>query len=295
MVKKAKKVKGVEEALASAIKWGPNYKEGLELAEDLARTKLSEDWMVWTQIPLGPVAGYAGASPRADVLAARKSFSDPRFVIYEVKVSRSDFLGDVNRGKYRSYFPFCSQLYFACPVGLIKGHEAPEDCGLITRGDHGWHVVKAATRREFKPDLDLLIKLLITGYQDHFQRWKQYERLHLLEYHGLKAAARDHGIKVAQDLSTGQEIMSEAKKLVADIGQVLGKEYLTLDSAVWHLKADIEMLLQHRRYITEALDLADLTLLLFQGRRFFANEVPERLRKIARRLDDQFAKEERTK
>ncbi|GAH92037.1 unnamed protein product, partial [marine sediment metagenome] len=49
---------------------------------------------------------------------------------YEVKVSRSDFHADVNKGKYRAYFEDCSQFFFAVPSGLIGLHEVPEGTGL---------------------------------------------------------------------------------------------------------------------------------------------------------------------
>ena len=77
-------------------------------------------------------------SARADVLAARKSFVNPSFTIYEVKISRSDFNADVNKGKYRTYFEHCCQLYFAVPKGLVTKNDIPEDTGLTIRGDNGW-------------------------------------------------------------------------------------------------------------------------------------------------------------
>ncbi|GAI89372.1 unnamed protein product, partial [marine sediment metagenome] len=147
---------------------------GKSLAEDLAKTKDHRDWMTWVQIPLGSVMWATGHMPRADVLAVRKSFTNPSFTIYEVKVSRSDFNADVNKGKYRIYFADCCQFYFAVPAGLVKKEEVPEGAGLIVRGENGWRVVKSAPRREYTPDVELLLKLLMRGYESQLVEWKQY-------------------------------------------------------------------------------------------------------------------------
>lgn len=259
----------------------------IELAKDLARTKLSENWMVWREIPLGPVS-----SPRADVFAVAKSFANARFVIYEIKTSRSDFLHDVNSGKYRDYLPYCCQLYFACPAGVLSKADMPEYCGLIIRGNDTWYTIKSATRREFEPSQELLIKLLIKGYEDHFERYRQNEHERFKEYKGLREASYFYGTKMARDIANGQGIIQEAKHLTEAIGKLLGREFPSLEYAASALKAEIENLIQRRQYVSEAVDLADLVLLLFEGRRFFADNIPQRLRTIADRLDKRFKEEE---
>lgn len=266
---------------------------GETLAKDLAKTKEQQVWMTWVQIPLGSIV-LSSHTARADVLAVRKSFTNPCFTIYEVKVSRSDFGNDVNKGKYRLYFDYCSQLYFAAPSGIIHKEEVPEGCGLIVRGDNGWHSVKSAPRREYTPGVEMLLKLLMRGYEDHLVRWEQYDHLKNLEYKGLKEAGLRYGIKVAKDLANADSLVREAEALREKIGEVLGKDgYRTLGDAVFHLKADVESLFLRKKYAKETIQLVSIVDRLFQGTRFFADATPKQLRAIADRLEVIFQAEEK--
>lgn len=260
--------------------------EGRQLAEDLAKMK-SEEWICWTQIPLGSVFMSSGRLPHADVLAMSKSFAHTTFIIYEVKVTRADFQRDVNRGKYLKYFDFCNQFFFACPTGVLHRQDMPDDCGLIVKGDHGWSVVSAPRRREYTPDPELLVKLLITGYKDRQLEWKQYERLKNLEYRGLKEAACHHGIKIAHEIAAADELMRAANKLKDEIGALLGREYPTLERAVWELQGEIKALMEQRKYAKQAVKLAEVTLRLFDGTHFFVDGIPRQLRELADDLANQ--------
>lgn len=264
---------------------------GKSLAEDLAKTKDRRDWMTWVQIPLGSVM-WGEHVPRADVLAVRKSYFNPSFTIYEVKVSRSDFNADVNKGKYRTYFADCCQFYFAVPAGLVKKEEVPEGTGLIVRGQNGWRVIKAAPRREFIPQVEFLLKLLMRGYESQLVEWKQYDRIKGLEYRGLKEASYKFGIKVAQDLGQADELIRMAEQLKDRVGEVLGKEYETLWGAIFALKQDVDGLFLRKKYAGEALLLVTIVDRLFQGTRFFADSAPGALREIADRLETKFKEEE---
>ncbi len=63
-----------------------------------------------------------------DAIAVKKSWTQPCVTIYEVKVSRSDFLADE---KWIAYKKYCNRLYFACPKGLIEAGEISTGVGLI--------------------------------------------------------------------------------------------------------------------------------------------------------------------
>jgi hypothetical protein len=53
-------------------------------------------------------------------------------IIYEIKVSRSDFLHEIKHPEKReSALLFSNQYYFATPAGLVDVDEIPEECGLI--------------------------------------------------------------------------------------------------------------------------------------------------------------------
>lgn len=64
-----------------------------------------------------------------DAWAMAKSWAHPCVTCYEIKVTRSDFLGDK---KWRGYLPYCNQMFFATPWKLVTPEELPgEECGLI--------------------------------------------------------------------------------------------------------------------------------------------------------------------
>lgn len=75
----------------------------------------------------GPTQGYTGMC-KLDAWAMARSWSKPVTTGYEIKVARSDFVGDM---KWRRYLDYCSQFYFVCPKGLIAVEELPVDSGLI--------------------------------------------------------------------------------------------------------------------------------------------------------------------
>jgi len=53
-------------------------------------------------------------------------------IAYEIKVSRSDFLHEINSPEKRfQAMQFSNQFYFVAPKGLIKPEEIPEQTGLI--------------------------------------------------------------------------------------------------------------------------------------------------------------------
>ncbi|GAJ03346.1 unnamed protein product, partial [marine sediment metagenome] len=110
-----------------------NQKTGRELAEDLARhLQQPGGWMVWVNMPLGSI--MFGNPGIADVITVAKSYKTT-VRIYEVKTTRGDFWGDVNKGKYLRYLENCNQFYFATGAGVVKKEEIPQGCGLITRSD----------------------------------------------------------------------------------------------------------------------------------------------------------------
>lgn len=63
-----------------------------------------------------------------DGWAMPRSWARPQCVGYEIKLSRSDWLGDK---KWPSYLELCHQLYIVCPHGLLKKSEIPDPLGLV--------------------------------------------------------------------------------------------------------------------------------------------------------------------
>lgn len=82
-----------------------------------------------TEVKSGPTQiARAGSLKILDGLAIRKSWTDPCFTGYEVKISRGDFLRDA---KFFTYMELCNCLYIVCPKGMIDRAELPESIGLM--------------------------------------------------------------------------------------------------------------------------------------------------------------------
>lgn len=129
-----------------------------ELASSLAAHLLSDNRMVWEDIP----AGRAG-SIRPDVLTIEKSFAKPKPISYEIKVSVADFRADITSGKWKGYLQFSDGVVFAVPKGLITKKDIPNGCGLMTFNGQFWNTVKRPTLQNSTLDNELLLKLLIGG------------------------------------------------------------------------------------------------------------------------------------
>ncbi len=76
---------------------------------------------------------------RADVIGVDEKGG---FVIVEVKVTTTDFLGD---SKWPTYREFCDSLYFAVPPDF-PADILPDDCGLMLADEYGAEIVRAAPR-----------------------------------------------------------------------------------------------------------------------------------------------------
>ncbi len=100
-----------------------------------------------------------------DALAIDKSWAHPCTTIYEIKVSRSDFLRDV---KYCEYAKYCNRLYIAAPAGMIKKEELPLEIGLIEfhHKSKALRIKKRATYRNVPVDPDLLMYIFMSKLEN---------------------------------------------------------------------------------------------------------------------------------
>jgi len=71
---------------------------------------------------------------RFDLWVMKKSYTRPMTWIYEIKVSRSDFIND---NKWQKYLPYCTDFYFVAPIGVIDVTEVPEQAGLLLSSKNG--------------------------------------------------------------------------------------------------------------------------------------------------------------
>ena len=129
-----------------------------------------------------------GTHLRLDAWAMRKSWSNPDTFGYEIKVNRSDFLGD---DKWPSYLPLCTRFSFVCPHGVIRVEELSQGCGLIYVSKTGTRLftkVKAPRRDVEIPEnifrYILMCRATIGGEDnggrqpgtDYWQRWLAEKR-----------------------------------------------------------------------------------------------------------------------
>lgn len=84
--------------------------------------------------------------------------------IYEVKVSRADYLADLAKPQKREAYAAISQaVYYCCPADLIAKSEVPEGFGLVYEGEKGsFEIVKKARRsKTFVMHADTAITLMV--------------------------------------------------------------------------------------------------------------------------------------
>lgn len=117
--------------------------------------------MVWNSIQLGP-----SGSPRPDVWTLNKSYTNPRPLAYEVKISKADYQRDVSAGKWQSYLAFSRAVIFAVPLGFVGKADLPKGCELMTWNGETWHTTKAPTLNVVPAfSRELTMKLLIDGVE----------------------------------------------------------------------------------------------------------------------------------
>jgi len=92
----------------------------------------------------------SGGHLRLDAVAMNRSWTNACVIGYEIKVSRSDFLGDK---KWPGYLEYCNRFTFVCPSGLIQAEEVGPECGLMWSSKTGGRLYtkKKAPYRRLPP------------------------------------------------------------------------------------------------------------------------------------------------
>jgi len=137
-----------------------------DLCYDLAEAKGTR----YIEVPLGSKYLNYGNVSQADVITIKPSYNKFNLDIYECKVTRSDFLQDVKKGKYKNYLEHCNRLYFAVTSGLVKPEEIPDGVGLIVRGENGWTTVKSAKKREIDFSKEMLLSMVFFNGRSYNKR-----------------------------------------------------------------------------------------------------------------------------
>lgn len=138
--------------------------------------------------------GLTRGTQLADVVDVRPSYTRFCIAIYEIKVSRADFLSDIRSDKWRGYLNHCHRFYFAVPSGLVKKSEIPDEAGLMVRGPRGWTAVVAATVLDTEIPEGTMMSML-------FMRSRYSRRSDILQtqsYRESQAMAKQYGKETAK-------------------------------------------------------------------------------------------------
>ena len=118
---------------------------------------------------------------KIDLWVMKKSWSNPAWYGYEIKVNRQDFLRDE---KWQVSLPYCTSFSFVAPPGIIDVSELPPEAGLIVSSKNGTRLYtkkKAPVRQVEIPDdiyrYVLMWRTKVTrGYgpvhdREYWERW----------------------------------------------------------------------------------------------------------------------------
>jgi hypothetical protein len=124
-------------------------------------------WTIFFEVKNGPTwTARKGELLRMDGLAIKKSWTQPQFVGYEIKCSRSDFLQDE---KWPGYLEYCHKFYFVCPKGLISRDEIEsmnENVGLMYYHEDytncSLHTMKAPAIRDIEISAPMMYYIIMS-------------------------------------------------------------------------------------------------------------------------------------
>ena len=150
------------------------------LAEDLA---LAKGGVPYLNVCLGSSWLHNGKTPRADVLICQPSYQNFLISIYEIKISRSDFLSDIRKGKWREYLPHSNLFYFATVEGICSLEDIPEEAGWIVRTGSGWRVKKQAPKRDVEVPRETLLSLVFARQRSGIRERHLHDVITSRNYH----------------------------------------------------------------------------------------------------------------
>lgn len=132
-----------------------------------------------------------------DGLAIRKSWAKPCITAYEVKVSRSDFLGDA---KWNLYAQYCHELYMVCPKGMIEKNEVYDYAGLIWYNPEtkALSYRKRAEHRKIDISADMLMYIIMSKLEVDRHPFFSHKRERFEAYVADKIERRQLGYSVGK-------------------------------------------------------------------------------------------------
>lgn len=221
---------------------------------------------------------WSGKHFRLDAWVMPRSWTKLKYIGYEIKISRSDFLKDE---KHIEYFNMCHELYFVAPQGIIKEDELSDGIGLlvVSKNGNNLYMKKKAKHREIEAPFGLLnyiimcrAKIQRNEYEDknfNADYWKRHlESKNLTKEVGHAISKKlkkeieercDTAEKENQKLIKKMKEYDEFKNLLSEIGVSDISSYWDKRNKLNELKAGVKNILdpynlkQVRRGIDELL------------------------------------------
>ena len=180
-----------------------------------------------------------------DGLAVTKSYTHPCIIGYEIKVSRSDFLGD---NKWHLYLQYCHEFYFVVPAGLIAKGEIPENVGLIYYYPEQGKLLKKrkAVYRNIEEPVGIY-KYIIYSRLDQerlpfYEDRAEYARDYLADQKEKRKIGAGCGSKMAKDLRDCQERLERLNNVEVQLEQLRMIEKILEKQQIlgWHWYRNID-------------------------------------------------------
>lgn len=183
---------------------------------------------------------FSPTCPRLDMWVMARSYANPRFIGYEIKVNRQDFLRDV---KWSDYLPYCREFYFVAPAGIIDPTEVPEQAGLLVASKNVKRLMtkKKAPVRDVEIPLSIFLYILMSRTRvvgDMFQTqpkteiWKDW----LKQVKSNKKLGYSLGIEIrkrvdreVKDIKVRNGALVEENNRLQDVKDWLKKKNVSLD------------------------------------------------------------------
>lgn len=186
------------------------------LAADLAR-KLRNDGKSWTWLN-ATIGAWSG--PRPDIMAfPRFRYDIPQIHAYEIKVSRSDLLSDLNSEKWRKYQQHCQSVTFAMPHGIATKDDIPAECGVMFRTGRGWRTERRAQNLGSPCSIQAMAKLLTCHPSREACEGLASHRKSELTYRAEQNFRREcgerfghHLARLVADIASGKDPASDARE-----------------------------------------------------------------------------------
>ena len=228
---------------------------------------------------------WFSAHKRLDAWVMPRSWVNLKFIGYEIKVSRSDFLKD---DKYQEYMKLCNEFYFVIDNGVCDKNEVPAEAGLLQVSKTGSRLFikkKAAFREiEFPKDLFLYILMsratirnnerVTTDNKEYWQTWLNSKSEKKTIGRAVSKRLRQlYEENIEKVRSENDEFMQKIKNYDA-FKELLAKIGITDEDSYWNA----------RDKITELRDQADIERLQ-STLRDYTNEFNRTMDRINSNLD----------